>query len=272
MPYSDDAEPAVIFLPGSPEAIFRVHDVTGTPLHTSGRMTTGDWMRGPDGNVALGSLGVLADVAVGSPAVSWRPSGGWAVTTEMAVTFCASPPTDGTELLCESSCIHHDRRAAVTVGRIRSAGGEQHVAVVHQRLAFTRNPVTTDGQTISNQPCDAQDILTLMGAHTNGNSLSLAVGDAVLNPGNVLHGGVSIYLSELLGSSALAQGTPGLTPSSLTINWLRPTFAGATLQFHARVENIGPTWALVRAWSTGYDNRTHTHALITYHKPASSRH
>jgi uncharacterized protein (TIGR00369 family) len=116
--------------------MFRVSPVTtaGDVFHAS--MATGSWTTGPDGQPCAGSVGVLADVALGYPVVAVGGDGRWAISIELAVDFCAPVPQGGQRLRSESSVAALSPSGGLTQARFIGADGTL-VAVGKQRMRFT---------------------------------------------------------------------------------------------------------------------------------------
>jgi uncharacterized protein (TIGR00369 family) len=124
------------FLIGGPERMFRVSPVTtvGDVFHAS--MATGSWTAGPDGQPCAGSVGVLADVALGYPVVAVAADGRWAISIELTLDFCAPVPQNGQPLRSESTVVALSPSGGVTQARFTGADGTL-VALGKQRMWFT---------------------------------------------------------------------------------------------------------------------------------------
>jgi uncharacterized protein (TIGR00369 family) len=132
-PGADDGTP---FLVGGPERTFRLSPVTtaGSVYHVS--MGTGSWTTGPDGQSCAGSVGVMADVALGYPVVAESGDGRWAISIEMSVDFCAPLPQGGHRLRSESSVVSLSQSGGLVQARFISPDGTL-VAAGKQLMRFT---------------------------------------------------------------------------------------------------------------------------------------
>jgi len=206
---------------GHPESLFGVRSVTGTSSDTVGMMKTGDWMRGRDGELAYGSLGVFIDTAVGSPAVAHRPPGAWAVTTDLSITFYGVSDLAGPELRAVSRTVSTDNRSAVVDDEIFGAHGEL-IAKATERIpcspgqAISRYAVTPSAER------DGTDVMTLLGARTRYEGMWLDVGSSCLNPEGALHDGSDGVLVRTRRRRCGGAHVEGLAPAAIQMSHIRP--------------------------------------------------
>ena len=121
------AEPTartLAFVPGIPEALFRLHDVDGSFPVTTARMHTGPWVRGPHGDPSPGVIGVLLDVLLGCPVIAGGPDGCWGVTTTMSAEFCAPIPAHTSYLTGTGEAMYLTETDGISRGSIHTAEGD----------------------------------------------------------------------------------------------------------------------------------------------------
>jgi acyl-coenzyme A thioesterase PaaI-like protein len=261
------AVPPVTHLPGAPEAAFRVGDVIGNGQRATSTMRAGSWLLGPDARPSFGALGVLLDITLGATVVAHRPAGGWAVTTEIGATFCASPDLAAGDLTARAAVAHLDHAGGVAQGTIHDGAGRL-VATAHERIRYTTVSPRAGGQPDAT-PESADDLLAFFDCHPEpdrSGGLTLNVGKTSANPGGVLHGGVSIYLSEIAASMAVG-GDGSLRPASLHIAFLRPGLLGEAVRYRPRIQHLGARSALVHVHAVRGDGQPCTMATIGYHTP-----
>lgn len=261
-----DATPRPVqYIPGPPELLFGVDEVVGTSAETLGRMTLNPLMYTADG-VSPGALGVFADTAIGSAAVAYRPSGGWAATTELTMDFCAPIPAAGGFLHACGRTAHRYATGAVATGTITDDTGST-VAVVTERVQFsTAAPRPRELPAGRSATPAGEGLAQRLGLRDAGAGLELDVVDPVINPGGSLHGGVALYASDRAAGQAIAGRAPGLETAMMNAVYLRPGPAGQTVRFDVDIEYIGRSSALAVVRSTRTDGKVCTVVTITYRR------
>jgi uncharacterized protein (TIGR00369 family) len=286
-PGADDRTP---FLVGGPERMFRLSPVTtaGSVYHVS--MGTGSWTTGPDGQSCAGSVGVMADVALGYPVVAESGDGRWAISIEMSVDFCAPLPRGGHRLRSESSVVSLSPSGGLVQARFISPDGTL-VAAGKQLMRFTvadRSQLTgaeartwqaRPGEAVPAEavpadavPADAEpaDTLRQLGASLTrtpeGATLVLPGRGTVLNPMGNLHGGIMFCASELAGHAAVQSADYPLVTASVTITFLRPGPATGQTVFEASTVYRGRTLAVAQVTSRNAAGKICTVATVTSHR------
>lgn len=258
-----DADPEVAFLAQIPEAIFGVVDIVGTSSAVTGKMRSGSWLRTDDGRPAPGGIGVMVDAAVGRAAVAHRPAGGWAVTTDLSIVFCGDIPDVGPDLSVCGQTVQHDAVAGVSTGTVHS--GDRLVATVIERIAFidvAPRPAVMAG---SVGDLEGSTLGCLGGVMTEA-GVQVRVGENATNPGGALHGGVSVYLTELAASHVVHEQNPDLVPATLHISYARPGRFGETIEFVAESHHLGRNSATIDVAASDTSGRVVTRARLTYHR------
>ncbi|WP_222113986.1 PaaI family thioesterase [Gordonia paraffinivorans] len=256
-------DPPITFLPQVPEAIFGVMEIVGTSTAVVGRMRPGPWLRTDDGRPAPGAIGVLVDAAVGGAAVAHRPPGGWAVTTDLSIVFCAEIPADGPDLVVRGQTVHHGAAAGISTGSVYR--DDRLVATVTERIAYV------DAAPRPSAPAERASglggsALSSLGGSMTADGVRIEVGENATNPGGALHGGVSIYLAELAASSMVHRAAPGLSPTTLHISYTRPGKFGETIDFATEAHHLGCNSATVDVTATDTGGKVVTRARLTYHR------
>jgi uncharacterized protein (TIGR00369 family) len=263
-------DPEIEFIPGMPEVLFRVHDVTGVSSSTTGSMSTGTWMLGPDGETSVGALGVLMDVVLGCALIANRPPGHWGVTTSISAEFCASIPADGT-LLGQGQTVHLTETGGVAQGLIKTTSGTT-VAVATQHIRFVPGGPVEYRPSIDVLAANGhRTILDLLDAthhsHDDRFELHLRAGPNVANPMGNLHGGIVLCLAEIAASMAVQSEQHPLEAASMHVAYVRPGPATGTVRFRTQVAFRGRTSAVVRIDCLRPDAKTCAVATVTLRGP-----
>jgi len=257
-----------------PEALFRVYDLAHDGVVTSGSMQTGPWMSGPNGIPCTGSLGVLVDNAMGYALIAARPQGHWSVSAEISMELCATIPIDGSLLRAEASLLQADAFGGLASARVLDEGGRV-IALCSQRGRFIGHDqasMLAPAWDADTDPALTSSILgtaSLIGAEplrtTDGGELNLTVTPRLLNPLGNLHGGISLYASELVGLAALQRSGPQLETSSVHVVYARPIPLGCDVTFYASITHRGQSLAVAQVTSTNDAGKPCTIATVTAH-------
>jgi uncharacterized protein (TIGR00369 family) len=261
-------DPPVLYLPGGPEALLRVGDVSGTSALAVGSMRTGPWMLAPDGRPAAGSIGVLTDVVLGGALVAARQPGMWGATTEMSIDFGAALPVSGDEIVLRAATVHRDEHGGLARGLLRDSAGAV-VASASQRLRFI--PGTPDEAPPAHavEPDASSGIFELFGVRSaqrddRAHELIVDLGPHVQNPLGNLHGGVLLCLSEVAGLIAVQSSAHPLSTASVHVAYLRPGPRTGELRLLTETLHRGRTLALARVYSVRPDGKTCSVATVAF--------
>jgi acyl-coenzyme A thioesterase PaaI-like protein len=262
-----EPHPVIDYPAGGPEALFHVDELTGTAQSSSGVMEYGPWMRDGHGLVRPGAFGVLIDVAFGHAAFLAGPPDSRASTTETVLEFCRPIPPDAGRMRASGRTVHADARQGVGAGTICAEDGTVLVTGL-TRLAFAPGGRPPFPAGTSTRPTPAPPI-GLPGMATrrtpDAAEVRLRVGAQVCNPAHTLHGGISLWLSELAGVLALDDDSVWL-PSSLHIVYLRRIPAEVETTFKAEVSHRRGRSAVVRVASGPEDGEVDTYATVVYRR------
>jgi acyl-coenzyme A thioesterase PaaI-like protein len=220
-----------------PESLFGVGRVYAEGEVVRGSMPTGPWLHGADGNVALGSLGVLVDNVLGYAIIAHRPPEHWSVSTEISLDLLAPLPSGGSRLRAEARTVQADATGGFAVGEVHDEEGNL-VAVCRQRGRYVSSgpdpaPVSFD------LPGEVPDLATLIGFRADPATSSLTVTPVLENPLHNLHGGITLSVADLAASQALRDGGPPLLTASLHVLYARPVPGGSTLELGTSVQHRG---------------------------------
>ena len=220
-----------------PESLFGVGRVYADGAVVRGSMPTGSWLQGADGQVALGSLGVLVDNVLGYAIIAHRPPEHWSVSTEISLDLLTPLPSDGSRLHAEARTVQADATGGFAVGEVRDEEGNL-VAVCRQRGRYV--PSGHDPAPLSfDLPHDVPDLAALIGFRAYPVRSSLTVTPVLENPLHNLHGGITLAVADLAASQALTDGGPPLVTASLHVLYARPVPAGSTLDLVTSVQHRG---------------------------------
>lgn len=220
-----------------PESLLGVGRVHADGEVVRGSMPSGAWLRGPDGSVTLGSLGVLVDNVLGYAIIAHRPPGHWSVSTEISLDLLAPLPSDGSRLHAEARTVQADATGGFAVGEVRDEDGRL-VAACHQRGRYVASGPDPSAITFD-LPEDVSDLATLVGFRWAEAGSRLEVAPVVENPMRNLHGGITLAATDLAAAYALADGGPPLVIASLHVVYARPVPAGSILELSTTVQHRG---------------------------------
>lgn len=257
-------------------------------------MTAGPWMRWPDGEPCVGSLGVLVDAALGSAVYDVRPPGLHAVTAEISLDMVRPWDWIGGPLTTVSRLLGRDLGGGLAAADVVDEAGAV-IAVTTARCQFVPVPASTAGNSRSapvllphpappryRDGTSELDVVDALGARVEpGPETARVVLDDVtdlINNGLTVHGGVLFCGSEM-AATALSQATttrtsngknaagggPGADEAtfSLHMHFLRPAGFQESVTFTARLLHRGRTATVSQVTSTGSTGKPLTIATVT---------
>ncbi|KAA9150052.1 PaaI family thioesterase [Amycolatopsis acidicola] len=257
------------FRPGGPEIMFGVDELTTGETGCRGYMTSGPWSAGPANAAAVG---VLADNVLGYALIASAPLGWWSVSTEISLDFFVPLPSDGTRIAAEGHVVHASPGTGLAEGSLFSSDGEL-VARCRQWGRFVEGSPARDGGTGGfSGPCRsvaevAEAVLRDAPASDGRAWFSLPVEDDLVNPLRTLHGGVTLWLAELLASRAVGSVANDLVPASLAVSYLRPLLHGDVATFRAEVTSRGRRLAVTQVTGLNGDGKPCIVASAHHHGP-----
>jgi uncharacterized protein (TIGR00369 family) len=256
--------PQSIFMRGGPEVLFAVDGLTRDDDGIRAHMATGPWTSG------AGSIGILADNVLGYALISRAPEDRWSVSTEITLDFLRPLPQDGTRLLAEGRTVHAGGSTGLAEGSIFDEGGHL-VARTRQWGRYVATPPDGDGagqRAPVVRRTAAALLATVRRKVTRGEGLAelvLDIEDDLVNPLTTLHGGVTLWVTELLASEAVSTVAPALRPASVTVSYLRPFPLGDVAVFRAEVESRGRRLATTRLTGTNRAGKRCVTATVHHH-------
>lgn len=240
-----------------PDVLFGIDDLDVNDATVSGTMPTGPWLRGPDGMLSVGALGVLIDNVLGYRVLESCADDRWSVSTEITVEVSSGLQSPGARLSAEAESACVDEVGGLAVGRVLSEAGDV-VATCSQRGRFLP---------LSRAALDPPELMAHPGRGSLAELFDLQLTPAAgrvkvqcspltQNPMRNLHGGVSLCVAEMAATLALTtRFGPALSTASIHVTYLRPIPAGSSLTTSARVIHRGRSFGVVDV--TGYvDGRT----------------
>jgi uncharacterized protein (TIGR00369 family) len=257
-------------LDGGPERAFQVGRLTRAGDTVSSSMPAGPWLNGPAGSPPGGALGVLIDDVLGCALLLDRPAGRWSVSAEISVDLCRPVPADGSVLSAEGRLMYSDSSGGLASGSVVDDQGRL-IALGRQHGRWV--PTLPDRSSAESPRTESRaagapaDLTELLGARTQaargGARLDLPVTSELANPLGNLHGGVTMWVSDLVAQAALeAAGGPSRT-MSVHVAYSRPIPLGTTARFEGHVVHRGRTFGVARVTAVNESGKPCTIATVT---------
>ncbi|WP_157978883.1 MULTISPECIES: PaaI family thioesterase [Nocardia] len=254
-----------------PDHLFRVQTIAADAATSTAVMDIGPWLHGLDGNYAHGSLGVLADIVFGHSVFVAAQPHVRAVTTELLLEFCDPVTSAGGVLTAEGTTMHVGKGYGAGAGVIRAEDGTA-IATGMVRLHFfpgerigpARAPASRADLDRAPHPLRVLDMD--LESRRDAADLRVRITREICNPGGGIHGGISVWLSELAAAEAVGAASERLRPTSLHITYLRHSPVDTSVTFAARVEHRTNRSAVVRVVATRENGGVGTEATIVYRK------
>jgi uncharacterized protein (TIGR00369 family) len=230
---------------GAPERQFGLQALHYADGATRLSMRIGDWTRGPDGKPSGAAIGVLVDDMLGFSSVPARPARTWPVSTEISIDFVNDPPTGDGLVWAQGRLVAVRGMTALMSGTVSDeAGNLLAVASMRNRFIPSEPDLAAYGDG-AGQPAapDHDSLFDLLDAapSTGGDgtaTLTVPPNPEFGNPLGVLHGGVALCASHLVGGLALAPEGQ-LCVASIRIAYLRPISVSALMEFVATAVHRG---------------------------------
>lgn len=256
--------PQSIFLRSGPEVLFTVDGLTRDGDDVRGHMTTGAWTG------SAGSVGILADNVLGYALIAHAPADRWSVSTEITLDFLRPLPQDGTLLIAAGRTVHAAGSTGLAEGSISDEAGNL-VARTRQWGRYVAAPPGGDGTAPAEPVAHRTREQLLSGVRrkitaVNGHAeLVLDVDEDLVNPLKTLHGGITLWVSELLASAAVSTLSAALHPASVTVSYLRPFPLDDVAVLRAEVESCGRRLATTRLRGTNRAGKLCVTATVHHH-------
>jgi acyl-coenzyme A thioesterase PaaI-like protein len=222
----------------APDDRFAVRDI-----RQSGRVVAGAMdprpILGADDRPAVGALGVLADNILGYALMASLPQGSWSISTEIWIDVVARGDAAGPVVGGEAEAVQDGSFAA---GRL-SDGAGRTVAQCRQRGRWVEPlesmPVGLRDPVLARTGTGTIDLGELLGVKHVDGGVALEATRSVLNPRQMLHGGVSLAASEFAATASRVDSGSTLPTSSVHIVHTRGVPQGATITFEPATRHGG---------------------------------
>lgn len=240
-----------------PEALLRMGELTVEDGVFRGSMPVGPWL-GVGRRTPAGALAVLVDDLLGYAITADLPNGRWSVSTEITLDVLRPLPTSG-RVLADGKLVQSDEQGGFATGTVRNESGTR-LAVCTQRGRFIRAPeglVEEGAWGGPPRPGDLERLLSLR------DGVPTPTTDVLANEGGNLHGGVSMFASDLVAGAL----RPDLVTASVHITYTRAIPIGADVTWRATVRHDSRSLAVVDVDAV-VDDRVGTTARVVLHPPA----
>jgi uncharacterized protein (TIGR00369 family) len=258
---------------GGPERAFGIGALAAADGTVSSSMPTGSWLNAPAGSPPGGTLGVLIDVVLGSALMLDRPPGRWSVSAEISVDLCRPVPADGSVLSAEGRLMYSDSSGGLASGSVADDAGRL-IALCRQHGRWVSTlpdtPAAERSRTEPPAPPGPSGLAGLSGllgapprAADGGASLDVAVTAELVNPMGNLHGGVTMWISDLVAQAALAAAGGPTRTMSVHVAYPRPMPFGTTVRFEGRAVHSGRTFGVARVTAVNESGKPCAIATVT---------
>lgn len=247
------------FMSTAPERLFRTEGLEQRGRTVSGRMLLGGWAAGPGGGISVGALGVLVDEVLGYALMASLAEGSWSLSTEIWIDVVGVLARPHGVL---TACAEVVQAGSFSTGEVRDGAGRL-VATCRQRGRLTSRPagapVTVGQASVQPRPGDLE---ALLGLRPEGGVHVLQTRPDLVNPLQVLHGGVSLAASEVVATRSRQEHGCELPTTSVHIVHTRGVPLGEPLVLRAETRHVGRTlWVTDVEGTVG--GRTSTVATVT---------
>ena len=240
-----------------PEALLRMGELTVEDGVSRGSMPVGPWLP-VHGRTPAGAVAVLVDDLLGYAIIADLPAGRWSVSAEITLDVLRPLPTSGL-LFADARLVQSDALGGFATGTVTAEDGSL-LALCSQRGRFVHAPEDLVEEGAWGGPPRDGDLERLLAVR---DGVPMPTSDVLANEGGSLHGGVSMFASDLV-AGALA---PGLVTASLHITYTRAVPIGADVTWRAAVRHPGRSLTVVDVDGV-VDGRTCTTARVVLHPPA----
>ncbi|MCY1160089.1 MAG: hypothetical protein MOP51_3114 [Citricoccus sp.] len=250
--------------------LFRDPEEGATGART-GTMTTGPWVRDPDGRPFGAAAAVIMDNTLATSLHAAERRLQWIVTTELVLNILRPLPADGTTLESWTRTLVADGTGGMASGALLGPDGTEYVqatgwfqgvdgndpAAVGHFVAMAGLPMGPDtevplGQVLGAQPttpaptAGRPEVTDAFGA-----GWGFARKDELRNPHGAVHGGALSMMAALAAQQAMPDRT-GYDLQSLRVMFLRP--AGGEIASRVRVRHAGRSLRIVQVELYGAGN------------------
>ncbi len=239
-----------------PEALLRMGEIVEQDGRFTGSMAVGPWLS-IDGRTPAGSVAVLVDDLLGYAIVADLPSGRWSVSAEITLDLLRPLPQSG-RVLADGRLVQSDALGGFATGSVTAEDGTL-LAVCTQRGRFVRAPEDLVEEGAWGGPPAPGDLERLLATRADE---PMPTTDVLANEGDSLHGGISMFASDLVAAAA----APGLVTASIHTTYTRAIPIGAAVTWRADVRHPGRSLTVVDVDGL-VDGRICTSSRVVLHPP-----
>jgi len=239
-----------------PEALFRMGELSEEDGIFRGLMAVGPWLA-VEGRTPATALAVLVDDLTGFAIVADLPRGTWSVSTEITLDVLRPLPATGV-VHADARLVYADDLGGVATGSVTDESGNV-LALCSQRGRFIPSPPDLVEEGAWGGPVREGDLSRLMATRADE---PMMVTDVLANEGGSLHGGIAMFLADVVAGAA----TPDLVTASVHIAYTRGIPIGSEITWRAAVRHRGRSLAVVDVDGV-VDDRVCTTARVVLHPP-----
>ena len=239
-----------------PEALLRMGELTVDDGTFRGSMPVGPWLE-VEGRTPAGAVAVLVDDLLGYAIVADLPRGQWSVSAEITIDVVRPLPTSG-GVHADARLVHADELGGLATGSVTDDDGRL-LALTSQRGRFLRAPEGLVEEGAWGGPPKSGDLERLLATRADQ---PLPTTDVLANESGNLHGGISMFVADLVASAL----RPDLVTASVHITYTRGIPIGPELACRATTRHDGRSLAVIDVDGMVGD-RVGTTARVVLHPP-----
>lgn len=199
---------------------------------------SGPHLLGPDGRVALGSIGVLVDEVLGYAVMAGLGDGAWSISTEIWIDLLGGAlPAEG-DLTAEATSIQH---GSFSTGEVRAQDGSLLASCRQRGRRVDFDASTVEPRTVRPPRPGGESVAELLGLDLAGSRTTLVVAENHVNPRGLLHGGVSLAACEVAATAARVAAGSFLATTSIHVAHTRPVPLGSVVELVVEPRHAGRT-------------------------------
>lgn len=218
-----------------PEAMLRIGELTVEDGVYRGAMAVGPWLA-VERRTPAGAVAVLADDLLAYAIAEDLPSGRWSVSTEITLDVLRALPTTG-RVFVKAQRVGSDDQSGFATGTVKDESGRL-LAICSQRARYVRAPEGLVEEGAWGGPPRPGDLERLLAVRAD---VPMATTDVFANEADQLHGGISMFASELVAASA----APGLVTASIHVAYTRGIPIGSEVTWRTATRHVGRSLAVV---------------------------
>ncbi len=240
-----------------PEALLRLGEITSDGGTYRGSMEVGRWLA-VEGRTPTGAVAVLLDDVLAYAITADQPPGRWSVSTEITLDAFRPLPSLG-RVLVEARLSYADGLSGFATGTVTDEAGTV-LALVSQRGRYVRAPEGLVEEGAWGGPPAPGDLERLLASRAEE---PVVTTDVLANESGNLHGGVSMFLADLVASAL----RPDLVTASVHVTYARGIPIGPELICRTTTRHDGRSLAVIDVDGM-VEDRVCTTARVILHPPA----